>query len=213
MKLLTLAFLGLAATSGALAAGEDRSGMYLTDSAGKVVMNSTDLCWRTSNWTAPTPATATDADCQCEKVCKPTPVTVPTVKAPAESAKPLDRKMSVSTETLFDFNKSTIRPTGASKLDEVVAIYKRSTVEVIIVVGHADRIGSEAYNQTLSEKRAAAVKGFLVRNGVPTNRIYSEGKGEREPVTTSAQCKGVKNLKACLQPDRRVEIEIIGSAK
>ena len=212
MKLRTFAFLGLAVATGAFAASEDRSGMYLTDSSGKVVMNATDLCWRTSSWTAPSPATASEADCLCEKVCKPAPVAV-IAPAPIIAAKPVDQKMSVLAETLFDFNKTTIRPAGADKLNEVVAIYKRSVVEVIIVVGHADRIGSEAYNQVLSEKRAAAVKAFLVSKGVAANRIYSEGKGEREPVTKAGQCRGAKNLKACLQPDRRVEIEIIGTVK
>ena len=211
MKLLTLAFLGLVAT-GAIA--EDRSGMYLTDVNGTVVTNPYGLCWRTGSWVVPAPATATAADCMCEKVCKSPPTVADTVKPlPAAAVKPLTQKMTVSAEALFDFDKSTIRPDGATKLNEVVAIYNRSTVEVIIIVGHADRIGTETYNQSLSEKRSASVKTYLISKGVTANRIYSEGKGEREPVTTATQCNSVKNLKACLQPDRRVEIEVIGSVK
>lgn len=86
-------------------------------------------------------------------------------------------------------------------------------LEVIIAVGHADRFGSDKYNQKLSEKRAEAVKTFLVGKGVEPNRVYTEGKGEKQPITKPDQCKGPKSKKVveCLQPDRRVEIEVIGT--
>ena len=85
----------------------------------------------------------------------------------------------------------------------------------MIAVGHADRIGSAAYNQKLSEKRAASVKDYLVKKGIPANRVYTEGKGSKQPVTKPGECKGPKSAKviACLQPDRRVDIEIIGTSK
>ena len=84
---------------------------------------------------------------------------------------------------------------------------------MIIAVGHADRFGTDAYNQKLSEKRAAAVKEYLVGKGMEANRVYTEGKGKKQPVTKADQCKGPKSKKtiACLQPDRRVEIEVIGT--
>ena len=206
-KLLTLAVLSVLATS---SFAEDRSGMYLTDTAGNVVPDAYGLCVRTGFWTVPTPATATAADCKCEKVCKPVPVAA---KAVAPSVKPTVKKMTLQAEMLFDFNKSTIRSDGAAMLDEAVAHAKKTDVEVIIAVGHADRIGSAAYNKTLSEKRAAAVKAYFVDKGLPANLIYTEGKGETQPVTSKEQCKGAKDLKACLQPDRRVDIEIIGTTK
>jgi OOP family OmpA-OmpF porin len=86
-------------------------------------------------------------------------------------------------------------------------------LEVIIAVGHADRFGTEAYNQKLSERRAAAVKDYLVAKGVEANRVYTEGKGSKQPVTNADVCKGAKSKKVveCLQPDRRVEVEIIGT--
>jgi len=85
---------------------------------------------------------------------------------------------------------------------------------VIIAVGHADRIGKDAYNQKLSERRAAAVKEYLVSKGIEANRVYTEGKGEKQPVTAGKCGKSEKKTKAlieCLQPDRRVEIEVIGT--
>ena len=111
--------------------------------------------------------------------------------------------------------RATLRPEGKAKLDDVVAKSQQLVLEVVIAVGHADRIGSTAYNQKLSEKRAASVKDYLVAKGIPANRIYTEGKGSKQPVTKPDQCKGPKSAKviACLQPDRRVDIEIIGTKK
>ncbi len=90
---------------------------------------------------------------------------------------------------------------------------------MVIAVGHADRIGTDAYNQALSEKRANAVKDFLVGKGVPANRVYTEGKGKTQPVTGD-QCtengahqesrRKNKKLIDCLAPDRRVELEAVG---
>ena len=84
---------------------------------------------------------------------------------------------------------------------------------MILVVGHTDRIGSAAYNKKLSERRAAAVKTYLVSKGIEANRVYTEGKGVKQPVTGD-KCKSNKASKAlieCLQPDRRADIEIIGT--
>ena len=82
-----------------------------------------------------------------------------------------------------------------------------------MTIGHADRIGSERYNQRLSEQRVASVNDYMVSKGVEPNRIYTEGKGETQPVTKAEDCAGPKSTKliACLQPDRRVDIEVIGT--
>jgi OOP family OmpA-OmpF porin len=95
----------------------------------------------------------------------------------------------------------------------VVAKAKAIKLEVIIAVGHTDHFGSDAYNQKLSERRAAAVKTYLVSKGIDANRVYTEGKGEKNPVTKPGQCPGPKSKKVieCLQPDRRVDIELIGT--
>jgi OOP family OmpA-OmpF porin len=94
---------------------------------------------------------------------------------------------------------------------------KAIKLEVVIAVGHADRIGDDKYNQALSERRAAAVKSYLVGKGIEANRVYAEGKGEKQPVTGD-KCKnmGAENVKnkklvECLQADRRVDIEVIGT--
>ena len=130
---------------------------------------------------------------------------------------PSGEKITVAADALFDFNKAVLRPAGKAKLDDLAAKAKDVKLEVILAVGHTDRIGSDAYNQKLSEKRAAAVKTYLVGKGVEANRVYTEGKGEKQPVTGD-KCKKLgkesgknKKLVECLQPDRRVEIEVIGT--
>ena len=119
--------------------------------------------------------------------------------------------------------KGVIRRTSSRRLPKKV---RRTTIsaaaqaqelqlEVVIVTGHTDFLGSDAYNQRLSERRAATVKGYLVSKGIDTSRVYTEGKGETQPVT-NGQCNNVKPRTAqvdCLQPDRRVDIEIIGTRK
>ena len=215
---LVAATLGLCAS---LAQAQAVDRVYAIDSRGEVVMDPFGLCWRTNFWT-PAAAAKDPAGCKCDKdllpkdVCEPkaaaasaaTPAAKPTV-APARE------KVTVAADALFDFNKATLRPEGKAKLDDVVAKSQQLTLEVVIAVGHADRIGSAAYNQKLSEKRAASVKDYLVAKGIPANRIYTEGKGSKQPVTKPDQCKGPKSAKviACLQPDRRVDIEIIGTKK
>ena len=190
--------------------------VYVIDQRGDVVMDPFGLCWRTGYWT-PAAAAKDPAGCKCDKdllpkeVCEPKAPAAPAAAAP----KPAGEKVTVAADALFDFNKATLRPAGKAKLDEVVAKSNAINLEVVIAVGHADRIGSDAYNQKLSEKRAASVKDYLVAKGIPANRVYTEGKGEKQPITKPDQCKGAKSAKVieCLQPDRRVEIELIGTKK
>jgi len=189
--------------------------VYVIDSRGEVATSGAGLCWRTGFWTPA--AAATDKNgCKCDKdliakeICEPKAAPA----APAKSAG-FGEKITLAADALFDFNKSTLRAEGKAKLDDVAAKSKSLVLEVVIAVGHADRIGGAAYNQKLSEKRAAAVKDYLVSKGIPANRVYTEGKGSKQPVTKANQCKGAKSAKviACLQPDRRVDIEIIGTKK
>ncbi len=189
--------------------------VYVIDARGEVVTSGAGLCWRTGFWTPA--AAATDANgCKCDKdliakdVCEPKAAKDVASKAPV-----FGPKITLSADALFDFNKATLRAEGKAKLNDVAARSSSLTLEVVIVVGHADRIGGAAYNQKLSEKRAAAIKDYLVSKGIPANRVYTEGKGSKQPVTKPGQCKGPKSAKviACLQPDRRVDIEIIGTQK
>ena len=212
-KIITtlLASIGLFAAVGVAQAQTAADRVYLIDSRGEVAMSGAGLCWRTGFWT-PAGAAKDPAGCKCDKDLLPKEVCEPPM-AKAAMAKPSGDKVTVAADALFDFNKATLRPAGKAKLDEVVAMSKQIKLEVIIAVGHTDRIGSDAYNQKLSERRAASVKSYVVSKGIEANRVYTEGKGEKQPVTQPGQCAGPKSPKviACLQPDRRVDIELIGT--
>ena len=119
----------------------------------------------------------------------------------------------------FDFDRAVVRPDGRSKLDDLSSKMKGVDLEVVIAIGHADQIGTPAYNQALSVRRAEAIKAYLVSKGVEANRVYTEGKGETQSVT-AGKCKTMgkehrsnKKMVECLQPDRRTEIEVIGTRK
>ncbi|EXI92924.1 MAG: Outer membrane protein II* [Candidatus Accumulibacter sp. BA-94] len=213
LAVLAAASLGLGASIAQAQTSIPLDRVYVIDQRGEVVMSGAGLCWRTGFWT-PAAAANDPAGCKCDKdllpkeVCEP-----PAPKAAAATAKPAGDKITVAADALFDFDKATLRPEGKAKLDEVVAKSKAIKLEVIIAVGHTDHFGTEAYNQKLSERRAAAVKTYLVSKGIDANRIYTEGKGEKNPVTKPGQCPGPKSKKVieCLQPDRRVDIELIGT--
>jgi OOP family OmpA-OmpF porin len=124
------------------------------------------------------------------------------VRAPA--AAPTSEKVTYAADAFFDFDKAVLKPAGKAKLDELVANLKGLNLEVIIAVGHTDSVGSVAYNQKLSVRRAESVKAYLVSKGVEANRVYTEGKGKSQPVADNKSAAGrAKN--------RRVEIEVVGT--
>ncbi|HMW17243.1 MAG TPA: OmpA family protein [Accumulibacter sp.] len=214
MAALLLATLGLGASLSQAQTSIPLNRVYVIDQRGDVVISGTGLCWRTGFWT-PEAAANDPAGCKCDKdllpksVCESAATKMPGLPPETPSAD----KITVSADALFDFDKALLREEGKRKLDDVVAKSKAIKLQVVIAVGHADRFGSDAYNQRLSERRAAAVKDYLVAKGLEANRIYTEGKGEKQPVTKPDQCPGPKSQKViqCLQPDRRVEIELIGN--
>lgn len=196
-------------------AGNTSTMGYVVDQRGAVVKSGTGLCWRTGYWT---PSMA-NLECDPDLVAKPIVAPVAPVVPPTPAPKPASKKITLSADALFDFDKATLRPEGEAKLTDLAKQSQDLNLEVIIAVGHTDRIGSDAYNQKLSEKRAAAVKTFLVGKGVEDKKVYTEGKGEKMPVT-GTKCDKMgkeghanKKLVECLQPDRRVEIEVIGTTK
>jgi OOP family OmpA-OmpF porin len=211
---------GIGAAAQAQTPGVDLKGTvgYVIDQRGYVAKSGAGLCWRTGYWT---PAMAI-AECDPDLVPKAAPAPAPApapAAAPAAPAapKPAAQKVTLAADALFDFDKAVLRPDGKAKLDKLVEDLKGLNLEVIIAVGHTDRIGTDKYNQKLSERRAAAVKDYLVSKGIEANRIYAEGKGKKQPVTGD-KCKKMgpenrknKKLIECLQPDRRVEIEVIGT--
>ncbi|HVL37060.1 MAG TPA: OmpA family protein, partial [Burkholderiales bacterium] len=144
----------------------------------------------------------------------PAPAPKPAPKPEAAKPKPVAEKVTYAADVLFDFDRAVLRPEGKSKLDDLSAKIKDINLEVVIAVGHADRIGPAPYNQRLSLRRAEAIKAYLVSKGVEPNRVYTEGKGQTQPVTGD-KCKGPRGaaLIKCLQPDRRTEIEVIGTRR
>ena len=170
-----------------------------------------ELCWRDGYWT---PATAI---AECDGALKPpapapapapAPVAAPAPK-PAPAPAPVapvatSEKVTFAADAFFDFDKSVLKPEGKAKLDDLVSKMGGINLEVIIAVGHTDSVGSDAYNQKLSVRRSEAVKSYLVSKGVEKNRVYTEGKGEKQPVADNKTAEGrAKN--------RRVEIEVVGT--
>ena len=143
----------------------------------------------------------------------PAPQALPKPPPPAPAAPaPKPEKVTTASTVNFDFDRYVIRPDARSKLDDLVSKLRDVNLEVVIAVGHADRIGSDAYNMKLSVRRADSVKAYLVSKGIAASRVYTEGKGERQPVKECKGDKKTKELIACLEPNRRVETEAVGSA-
>jgi OmpA-OmpF porin, OOP family len=153
---------------------------------------------------SPKPAPAPEPPKQAP-VAAPAPAPKPEAK-PAAKPKPVAEKVTFAADVLFDFDKSDIKPEGRSKLDDLAAKVRGINLEVVIAIGHADSIGSDAYNQALSVRRAESVKKYLVSRNVEANRVYTEGKGEKQPVADNKSKEGrAKN--------RRTEIEVIGTRR
>ena len=194
-----------------------------TSSAGEVWKNTPGECWRTGFWTPANALPGCDGAIteKPKAMVKPDPVyPTPEVNpAPAPAAAPapapapapaaaaaVSSKVTYAADAFFDFDKSVIKPEGKAKLDDLVGKVKAINLEVIIAVGHTDSVGSDAYNQKLSLRRSQAVKAYLVSKGIDKTRIYTEGKGEKQPVADNKTKEGrAKN--------RRVEIEVVGSRK
>ncbi|MGA7817081.1 outer membrane protein OmpA [Caballeronia sp.] len=172
-----------------------------------VWMNGTnELCWRDAFWTPATANAKCDGALVVQAPVPPTPVPPP---APVISS----QKITYQADTLFDFDKAVLKPAGKEKLDDLASKIGDLNLEVVVATGYTDRIGSDKYNDRLSLRRAQAVKAYLVSKGIEANRIYTEGKGKRNPVTTGCNQKNHKALISCLAPDRRVEVEVVGTAR
>ena len=168
----------------------------------------------------PTPAyiaraSAPEPVTPAQRPVAPEPVVAAPAAQPAVVVPPQPRRVSFSADALFDFDKSAIKPEGKQALDKFAAELRGSKFDVISVTGHTDRIGSDAYNVKLSTRRADVVKNYLVEPaGLPAAKITATGAGESNPVTKPGDCKGTKKTKAliaCLQPDRRVDVEVSAS--
>ena len=231
MKKLNKIAMLLASAALASAAGAQTIDNWRNGTGDLVWKNGTnELCWRDANWT---PATAA-AGCDGAIVAKPAaaaPAAAPAPAArPAAPAAPAARpaapaaapapaaaaprpaapppaaatKVTYAADAFFDFDKSVLKAEGKAKLDDLVGKVKGINLEVIIAVGHTDSVGSDAYNQKLSVKRSDAVKAYLVTKGIEKNRVYTEGKGEKQPVADNKTSAGRSK-------NRRVEIEVVGT--
>lgn len=166
-----------------------------------------ELCWRDANWTPATAAVGCDgALVRTVTQTVVTPPPPPPVVQPAKPAAPAvaASKVTYAADAFFDFDKAVLKPEGKAKLDDLVSKIHGINLEVIIAVGHTDAVGTVAYNQRLSVRRAEAVKAYLVSKGIERNRVYTEGKGKSQPVADNRTAAGrAKN--------RRVEIEVVGT--
>jgi OOP family OmpA-OmpF porin len=148
------------------------------------------LCWRDNNWT---PATAAKG---CDGAL---------MSAGAPAAGVSQSKITLQADTLYDFNKSDLKPEGKATLDKIAKDLSKIKLEVIIAVGNTDSVGTDAYNMALGQRRAQSVKAYLVSKGVDGSRIYTESKGKSNPVASNATEEGrAKN--------RRTDIEVVGTA-
>ena len=189
------------------AAAQTKEGHWTQGVGGPVWKNSVGQCWKQTSWT---PAMAIE-ECDPDLVRKAAPAVVPPpppkpAAKPAPKPKPVAEKVTLAGDVLFDFDKAVLKSEGKAKLDDLANRIKGINLEVVIAIGHTDSIGSDAYNQKLSVRRAESVKSYLVSKGVEPNRIYTEGKGEKQPVASNKTKEG-------RQKNRRVEIEVIGTKK
>jgi OOP family OmpA-OmpF porin len=163
---------------------------------------------------APIPIAAPPAPPPAVVYTAPPPPPAPVVQAAAVVA-PERRRVSFSADSLFGFDQSEVRPDGRAALDTFSNELRGTRFEVIRVEGHTDRLGSQAYNQKLSLRRAESVKAYLVQSaGIDSAKFDVTGKGETAPTTRPEDCKGKQQtagLIACLQPDRRVDVEVVGT--
>ena len=161
---------------------------------------------------APAPAYVAPAP---EPMPAPAPVVVAAAPVAPVVPPPERRRVSFSADSLFSFDKSDVRAEGKAELDGLAKQLQGTRFDVVTVEGHTDRLGSTVYNQRLSEQRANSVKAYLVSSGgVDSGKVSAVGKGESAPVTHSGDCKGDRpspKLIACLQPDRRVDVEVTGT--
>lgn len=177
-----------------------------------------ELCWRDASWTPATAAKGCDGAIVAAApaparapapapapVARPAPAPAPApVAAPAPAPAAAAAKVTYAADAFFDFDRAVLKNEGKAKLDDLVSKVTGVNLEVVIAVGHTDAVGGDSYNQSLSVRRAEAVKAYLVSKGIEANRVYTEGKGKAQPVADNSTREGrAKN--------RRVEVEVVGT--
>jgi OmpA-OmpF porin, OOP family len=213
MPLLTAAGVALSLGASAQSTNTIKDGYWNQGGpGGPIYMNTVNQCWKSNYWTPAMAICECDKDLMPKEACEPPmtksapPPPPPPAAKPAAKPAPVAEKVTLAADVLFDFDKAVIKAEGKGKLDDLATKVKAINLEVVIAIGHTDSIGSDAYNQKLSVRRAESVKAYLVSKGVEPNRIYTEGKGEKQPVASNKTADG-------RQKNRRVEIEVIGTRK
>ncbi|MGO4381655.1 outer membrane protein OmpA [Pseudoduganella sp. RAF53_2] len=191
---------------------------YVQDARGIIARDPFGLCWRTGYWTpadavpgCDLPLCTPPEELKDGKCVAPPPPPAPEPVAPAPAPAPVvaapvatSEKVSFAADAFFDFDKAVLKPEGKAKLDDLSSKLGGINLEVIIAVGHTDSVGTDAYNDKLSLRRAEAVKSYLLSKGIEANRVYTEGKGEKQPVADNKTAAGRAQ-------NRRVEIEVVGT--
>jgi OOP family OmpA-OmpF porin len=208
MKISSLGKLTFGVAIVAFAAGTAYAnvGPNVTDASGNPVRDASGACIVGSGINHPDCNPAKAAPAKPAEPAKPAAPSAPAAPAtPAPKPAPASVKQSVviQADALFDFDKSVLRPDGKKSIDEAMAKLKGVDVEMVIATGHTDSIGTDAYNQKLSERRAMAVKDYLVSKGMAAAKVTTIGKGETQPVATNKTAEG-------RQKNRRVDIEFKG---
>ncbi len=221
LKSVAALFATVALAGSALAAGSNVASDNWRSGHGNLQWKNGDgtLCWRDAAWTPATAAKGCDGAIvapapapAAAPAAAPRPAPAPAAAAPAAAprpapappAPPAATKVTYAADAFFDVNKSVVKPEGKAKMDDLVSKIKGINLEVIIAVGHTDSDGGDAANQKLSVARAEAVKAYLVSKGIEKNRVYTEGKGEKQPVADNKTKEGKSK-------NRRVEIEVVGT--
>ncbi len=196
---------------------------YLQDSRGEIARNSNfgdprigNLCWRTGYWTPARSIAECDPDIAPKPMAPPPPppVVAPPPPPPPPAKRVCDFSMSLDNDATFDFNKTVLKPAAKAELDQKVVARAASTcakIDLLLITGHTDRIGSQQYNQKLSEKRGNAVAAYLQSKGMTVSEVL--GAGKTMPIKSCDDKLGMKALQDCLAPNRRVVVEVKGPAK
>jgi OmpA-OmpF porin, OOP family len=208
---MKISSLGTLALGCALATGSAFANVTpnLQDASGNAVKDGSGACVVTSGQVLPEcaggPAAPPPRPAAPAAPATPAAPAAPAAPAPAARPAPASVRQAVviQADALFDFDKSVVRPDGKKSIDDALDKLRGVDLEMVIATGHTDSIGTDAYNQRLSERRAAAVKDYLVSKGIPSAKVTTIGKGESQPVATNKTSEG-------RQKNRRVDIEFKG---
>jgi OmpA-OmpF porin, OOP family len=200
---------------------------YLVTQSGDVVLGNAGAplgpCWRAGTWT-PALAASAEACKQCDPdLCPkpppppPPPPPKPAAPPPPPPPKPVPQNVELKIELQgIAFNKTELTDDNKKELDDFLAkeVKPLNNIGAMIITGHTDRIGSDAYNKKLSEKRAVYAKDYVVSKGVDSKVIFWEGKGKAQPIPVTKFCDNKMKrpqLIECLAPNRRVTVEVVGT--